>query len=164
MDTQLEVLVGECLTQVGLTLALAESCTGGLIAHRVTNVPGSSNYLLGGVVSYANQAKEDLLGVTHDALLAHGAVSEEVALEMARGVRQRLGADIGLSVTGVAGPGGGTEEKPVGLVWIGLSTPQGDRAERFLWEHDREGNKAASADAALRMVIEYARSVQPLGG
>lgn len=163
-NVPLETLVGERLAASGLTLALAESCTGGLVAHRVTNVSGSSGYLLGGVVSYSNEAKESLLGVRHETLLAHGAVSEQVAVQMARGVRERLGSDIGLSVTGIAGPTGGTDDKPVGLTWIGFSTSQGDRAERFVWELDREGNKAASADAALEMIADYAASTSQASG
>ena len=159
-NTRLEVLVGSRLTQMGLTLALAEGCPGGLLAHRVTNVLGSSNYLLGGLVACADEAKEKLLGVRRATLLEHGPVSQEVALEMARGVRERFQADIGLSVTGITGPRGGTVEKPVGLTWIGLSTARGDRAESFVWDYDREGNKSASVDAALKMIVEHAESVE----
>jgi PncC family amidohydrolase len=109
------------------------------------------------VVSYANQAKEQLLGVERAALEQHGAVSEVVARQMARRVRERLGADIGISITGVAGPDGGTPDKPVGLVWIGLSDAQGDRAERFLWNEDRSGNRLRSVEAALRLLIQWAQ-------
>lgn len=151
----LEVQIGKLLTAKNLTLALAESCTGGLVAHRVTEVPGSSEYFLGGVVSYANAAKERLLGVRHGTLVGHGAVSSETALEMARGARRALGADIGLSITGIAGPTGGTPDKPVGLVYIGLSTPTGERCERHVWESDRSGNKALSAEAALKLLQSH---------
>ena len=151
----LEALVGQLLTQHKLTLAVAESCTGGLVGHRLTNVPGSSTYFLGGVVAYAYDAKEDLLGVSHNTLYDHGAVSEETAREMALGVRRALGADIGVAVTGIAGPGGGMPGKPVGLTWVALSTRAGERAKRFVWDGDRITNKEKSAEAALEMVREY---------
>src|SRR3990172_43635 len=151
----LETIVGQLLTQYKLTLAVAESCTGGLVGHRLTNVPGSSTYFLGGVVAYAYDAKEDLLGVSHNTLYDHGAVSEETAREMARGVRRALGADIGVSVTGIAGPGGGMPDKPVGLTWVALSTREGEHAKRFVWDGDRITNKEKSAEAALEVVREY---------
>ena len=112
------------LARTGSTLATAESCTGGLIAHMITAIPGVSPYYLGGVVTYANESKTELLGVPAELIEAHGAVSPEVAAAMAEGVRTRLGATIGISTTGVAGPGGGTPEKPVGLVYLGLSTAE----------------------------------------
>src|SRR3990172_122158 len=118
MEASLEEQVGRALKARGWTLATAESCTGGLLADRITNVPGSSDYFLGGVVSYAYRAKETLLGVDHAVLTSDGAVSETVARQMAEGVRARLGADVGIGVTGVAGPGGGSAAKPAGLVWI----------------------------------------------
>jgi len=151
----LESRIGEILMGRRLTLVTAESCTGGLIAHRLTNVSGSSAYFLGGIVSYSNEAKEQLLGVGHSTLETHGAVSEATAIEMARGARRAFSADIAVSVTGIAGPGGGTPEKPVGLVWIGLSAREGERTQQFIWDQDREGNKAESAEAALRMVWDY---------
>jgi PncC family amidohydrolase len=151
----IEEKIGPLFTAQGLTLATAESCTGGLVANRITNVSGSSAYYLGGFVAYANEAKEMLLGVHHETLLVHGAVSEETAQEMARGARQRLGADIGLSVTGIAGPTGGTAEKPVGLVYIALSAPSAELCERHLWQGFRQANKSQSADAALRLVLTY---------
>ncbi len=120
-DDVAEALVSH-LVRTKATLATAESCTGGLVAHMITSLAGVSPYFLGGVVSYANEAKAELLGVSNELLEAHGAVSPEVAQAMAVGVRQRLGADIGLSTTGIAGPGGGTPEKPVGLVYLGLAT------------------------------------------
>jgi PncC family amidohydrolase len=149
------------LTDRKLTLATAESCTGGLIAHRLTNVSGSSAYFLGGIVSYSNEAKAQLLGVGQGTLETQGAVSEATAIEMARGVRRVFSADIAVSVTGIAGPGGGTPEKPVGLAWIGLSTHEGERAQKFIWDQDREGNKAESAEAALQMVWDYLTTATP---
>ncbi len=155
MSEPLEVMVGEILRERGLLLAVAESCTGGLIGHRLTNVPGSSDYYLGGVISYANEAKVRILGVSQDTLEVHGAVSQETALEMGRGVRYALQADIGLSVTGIAGPSGGTPEKPVGTVWIGLSAPELEYARHFLWSGDRLSIKEQSAQAALELLWSY---------
>ena len=154
-EPSLETQIGATLAERKLTLATAESCTGGLIAHRLTNVPGSSTYFLGGVVAYAYDAKEHLLGVHHTTLYDHGAVSKETAIEMARGARRIFSADIAVAVTGIAGPGGGLPNKPVGLTWIALSTRDGETAQQFIWDKDREGNKAESAEAALRMAWEY---------
>ncbi|MFQ5610526.1 MAG: CinA family protein [Anaerolineae bacterium] len=154
-DTALEARVGRLLRRHNLTLATAESCTGGLIGHKLTNVPGSSDYYLGGVVAYAYEVKERVLGVRHDTLYDFGAVSAETALEMARGARRLLGADLAVSVTGIAGPGGGLPDKPVGLVYIALSSRADDIHRRFVWNEDREGNKELSARAALRLIIDY---------
>lgn len=151
----LEVIVGDLLRQRGLTLAVAESCTGGLIGHRITNVPGSSDYYQGSVTAYASAVKARLLHVRGDALDRHGAVSEQVAREMARGVRPALDADIGVAVTGIAGPSGGTPEKPVGLVYIALTAPDGEWVERHVWDGDRWENKARSAEAALDLLLRY---------
>ena len=151
----LEAVIGQLLIQHKLTLAVAESCTGGLIGHRLTNVPGSSAYFLGGVVAYAYDAKEHLLGVSHNTLYEFGAVSEPTARAMARGVRRVVGADVGVSVTGIAGPGGGMPGKPVGLTWIALSARDVERAEHYVWDGDRITNKEQSAEAALAMVKEY---------
>ena len=151
----LENEVGELLVEKKLTLGLAESCTGGLVGHRLTEMPGCSAYFRGGVVAYAYEAKERLLGVRHTTIYDHGAVSAETALEMARGARRVLGADIGLSVTGIAGPTGGTPDKPVGLVYVALSTRTGERYERHVWDGDRSGNKALSAEAALDLLCRY---------
>jgi PncC family amidohydrolase len=148
-----EVQIGKFLRQRGWKLAVAESCTGGLIGHRITNIPGSSDYYLGSVTAYAYEAKVRLLGVSWDVLQKYGAVSQEVALAMARGVRSALEADIGLSVTGIAGPGGATPEKPVGLTWIGISTPGYDRAWQYVWQGDRIQNKELSAEEALRLLL-----------
>jgi len=151
----LEMVVGRLLRQRGLTLAVAESCTGGLIGHRITNVPGSSAYYEGSVTAYAYDVKEALLGVRHNTLYEHGAVSPETALEMAQGVRRALRADLGLAVTGIAGPGGGTPDKPVGLVYIALVAPDGEWVERRLWKGNRHVNKALSAEAALGLLQRY---------
>ncbi len=157
----LEVTVGRLLLKHNFTLATAESCTGGLIGHRLTNVPGSSDYFLGGIIAYANEVKERVLGVSQQTLETHGAVSAETAIEMARGARRLLNTDMAISVTGIAGPGGGTLDKPVGLVYIALAAPDFERVERFVWNQDREGNKWESAEAALRLVQEYLQSLKP---
>lgn len=160
-DEALEVQVGEWLRRRALKLVTAESCTGGLLGHRLTEVPGSSDYFLGGIVAYANEAKERLLGVQHDTLVRCGAVSEEAALEMARGARLALAGAfpidrlVGVSITGIAGPGGGTPVKPVGLTWIGLSTPEGDRAWKYIWNGSRAENKALSVVEALKLLLDY---------
>lgn len=160
-QTKPEIAAGELLVKHRLSLAVAESCTGGLICHRLTNVPGSSRYLEGGVVAYSYTAKERILGVEHNTLYEHGAVSEETAREMADKVRRAFGTDIGLSATGIAGPTGGLPDKPVGLVYIALSARGFSQCVRYVWPYDREGNKAASAEAALQMLLEYLRT---LGG
>lgn len=152
---RLEIMIGELLGARGLTLALAESCTGGLLGHWITNVPGSSAYFVGGVTAYAAAVKVSLLGVPGDLLARHGAVSEATALAMARGARCALGADVGLAVTGVAGPGGGTDEKPVGLVFIALADAEDAWAERRVWSGGRLSNKIQSAEAALDLLRRY---------
>jgi PncC family amidohydrolase len=154
-DEQLERVVGELLRSKGLTLSVAESCTGGLLGHRLTNVPGSSDYFMGGVVAYSYDAKERILNVRHDTLYDYGAVSEQTALEMARGVRRLFLTDVALSVTGIAGPGGGMPGKPVGLVYIALSARDREECREFVWDSNREGNKAHSAQAALEMLAAY---------
>ena len=153
MDHTLEKRVGTALKEKGWTLALGESCTGGLIAHRITDVPGSSNYFLGGVMAYSNPVKERMLGVSSETLRAVGAVSEETAREMARGASQAVSSDVGLSVTCIAGPGGGTEEKPVGLTFIGASTPEGEWVERHVFQGDRQSIKGSASDAALKLLL-----------
>lgn len=154
-EKQLEEIVGRLLVKGGLTIAVAESCTGGLIAHRLTNVPGSSRYVLGGVVAYANEIKERVLEVSHETLMRYGAVSEETALEMARGTRRLFSADIALGVTGIAGPSGGTPEKPVGLTYVALTTEDCQRCEKHLWSGDRWENKNQTAEAGLEMLQRY---------
>jgi PncC family amidohydrolase len=148
-----ERLQARCVAR-GLTLATAESCTGGLVAHVVTEVPGSSAYLIGGVVAYSNAVKEHELGVPADVLDAHGAVSAQVAVAMAEGVRSRLSTDLGVAVTGVAGPDGGTEAKPVGLVYVAVAGDGEPLVRRFQWPGDRTDNKRDSARAALEMLLE----------
>lgn len=151
----LEAVVGDLLRSQGLTLALSESCTGGLLGDRITNVSGSSDYFQGAIVAYASDVKRELLGVREQTLVRHGAVSEETAREMAQGARRVIGADLGVSITGIAGPTGGTPQKPVGLVYIGLAAPDGEWAERHVWEGDRRQNKAQSAEAALDLLRRY---------
>jgi PncC family amidohydrolase len=155
MSDNLEQTLGPLLRQRGLKLATAESCTGGLVADHITDIPGSSDYFVGGVVAYAYEAKVALLHVSWDTLRLHGAVSRETVIEMARGVRTALGADIGLSVSGIAGPAGGLPEKPVGTTWIGISARDGDWARKFVWDGDRRLNKEYSAKAALQFVLDY---------
>ncbi|MBT8353669.1 MAG: CinA family protein, partial [Desulfofustis sp.] len=143
---------GEKLLQGELQLGVAESCTGGLLSHRITKVPGSSRYFLGGAVAYANELKERLLGVGQSTLEQSGAVSRETAAAMASGVRKRCGADIGLSITGIAGPDGGTEEKPVGTVFIGISSRQGEHVDRFKFSGNRGRIQTSAAQAGLNML------------
>jgi PncC family amidohydrolase len=153
--TPLENTVGELLRRRGLRLAVAESCTGGLVSHLITNVPGSSTYFMGGVIAYAYEAKVRLLGVSWRTLEKYGAVSQETVLEMASGARKALAADVGIAISGIAGPGGGTPEKPVGLTWIGLSTEGGDEAYSYIWEGNRLAVKEKSARQALRLLKDY---------
>ena len=154
-EQDLEVVVGKLLRAKGLTLAVAESCTGGLIGHRITNVPGSSEYYRGAITAYAYDVKEKLLQVRPETLTEHGAVSEETAREMAVGVRRAVEADLGVSVTGIAGPTGGTPDKPVGLTYVGLDARDAQRIERYIFQGDRRENKARSAEAALDLVRRY---------
>jgi PncC family amidohydrolase len=155
MSIPLEQRIGTILRSRSLKLATAESCTGGLIADLITNIPGSSDYFLGGVVAYAYEAKVVLLHVSWDTLRLKGAVSRETVIEMARGVRTTLGADIGISVSGIAGPGGALPHKPVGTTWIGLSTLGGEWTRKFVWKGDRRSNKQTSAEAALQLALDY---------
>jgi PncC family amidohydrolase len=156
-DTELvaiaQRLQAACLDR-GVTVALAESCTGGLVAHSITEIAGSSGYFLGGLVAYSNAVKQDQLGVPADVLESHGAVSAQTARAMAAGVRGRLSVDLAASVTGVAGPGGGSDAKPVGLTYIAAADADGVVVRRFVWPFDRAGNKRASAAAALQLLLE----------
>lgn len=138
----------------GWTVATAESCTGGLVGHLLTEVPGSSGYVLGAIVAYADEVKASLLGVPGETLQAHGAVSAQVALAMASGVRRAIGSDIGVSVTGIAGPDGGSETKPVGLTYVGIAGPRDSEVRRHVWTGDRHENKVRSARAALELALE----------
>lgn len=152
----LEQVVVQEMTARGLTLATAESCTGGLMGKRITDVPGASACYLGGVVSYQNEVKENLLGVRHETLISKGAVSEETACQMAQGVRKALGADIGISTTGVAGPGGGTPEKPVGLIYVGISTKDKTWAVRILRpRQSRESLRRLASSTAFDLVRRH---------
>lgn len=155
METHpIEFVLAEQLTALGWTLALAESCTGGLISHRVTNVAGVSEVYLGGVVAYSNDAKQYLLGVTQDTLDRFGAVSEQTVKEMAQGVRQRFNSQTAISVSGIAGPGGGSAPKPVGTVWIGLAILDQVYTHRYRFFGTREQIKQQSAEAALWLLAE----------
>jgi len=155
MDNRLEEEVGILLKEHRLIIALAESATGGVISHLLTNVSGSSEYFKGSVVSYDNEIKEGVLGVRKDTLEKYGAVSSQVAEEMAEGVRKLMNTDIGLSDTGIAGPTGATSDKPVGLFYIGLSSELGTQVEEHLFHGDRIENKRTAATAALRLLREY---------
>jgi len=155
IEAPIENQIGDLLRQRGYKLAVAESCTGGLVGHRITNVAGSSDYFTGGVIAYAYEAKVKLLGVSWDTLKTFGAVSRETVLEMAAGVRQSLEADIAISASGIAGPGGGLPDKPVGTIWIGLAASDGKWARVLHFPGDREQNKAAAAVAALTLLLDY---------
>ncbi len=148
-----ERLQRTCLDR-SLTVATAESCTGGLVGHAMTEVAGSSGYFVGGVVSYSDEAKQTLLAVPADVLAAHGAVSAQVARAMALGARDRLGAAVGVSVTGIAGPDGGSAAKPVGLTYVAVADEAGVDVRRFQWPGDRRSNKQAAARAALELLLE----------
>ncbi len=154
-ESSLEYRVAALLIDRHKTVAVAESCTGGLVMHRLTNVPGSSAYFPGGAVTYSYEAKQQILGVQAETLVAYGAVSSQTALEMARGVRLTFGADYGIGVTGIAGPSGGMATKPVGLVYIALSSADAGQVIERRWQSDREGNKQLSADAALQLLFDW---------
>ncbi len=155
MDTTLEIHVGEALRSQGLRLAIAESCTGGLIGHRLTNLAGSSTYYMGSITAYAYEAKVRLLQVKWATLEAHGAVSGETVAEMALGVRRAMAADVGISVSGIAGPGGGTPTKPVGLVCFGLSSAKGIWTTHQNFKGERLEVKEQAADFALSYLLGY---------
>ena len=150
-----ELTVGQLLRARCATIATAESCTGGLLGSMLTDVSGSSDYYVGGVIAYTNQVKCDVLGVNPETLSSAGAVSRETAMQMARGVRRLLGSDYALSTTGIAGPTGGTTKKPVGLIYVALAGPSGERCEQHIWDQDRIGNKTLSARRALEMLVEH---------
>lgn len=160
-DATMEAEVGRLLLANGATIAVAESCTGGLIGHRLTGVPGSSAYLLGGVVAYGNSVKQSLLGVSRATLESHGAVSVEVAAEMAAGARRITGATLGLSTTGIAGPDGGTADKPVGTVCVGLATPTGTSTDRYQLPGTRDWVKLLASQVALDWVRRFLLGLDP---
>ena len=143
----------DALREKKLTVGTAESCTAGMISARIADIPGSSDVLLGGIVSYSNDVKMKLLGVSGRTLREHGAVSEQCAREMAEGARRLFGADVAVSVTGVAGPGGGSAEKPVGLVWFGLASPDGVKTESRVFQGDRAAVRAAAVEHALELLL-----------
>lgn len=148
----IEVIIGRLLRKKGWRLSTAESCTGGLIGHRITNVPGSSDYFDGGVVTYSNDAKRELLKVPEDTIATYGAVSRQTAVAMAEGIRKLRGIEVGIGVTGIAGPAGGTEAKPVGLVYIALSSPVRVECKEFRFGGNRELIKLQASEAALSML------------
>lgn len=154
IDKQVLNRVSNLLKEKHLTVATAESCTGGLIAHSLTNISGSSDYFDRGVVSYSNNAKTELLGVSEEMLKKYGAVSEQVAKAMAEGVRTKSNVDIGISTTGIAGPTGGTKEKPVGLVYIAVSTTKNTIVKKFQFTGNRLQNKESTCNAALQMLLD----------
>jgi nicotinamide-nucleotide amidase len=154
-NARMEEVVGGMLRDRGLWIATAESCTGGLLASRLTDVPGSSDYVERGVVCYSNRAKTDLLGVPEEIIREHGVVSEPVAAAMARGIRERARTDLGVGITGIAGPAGGSEAKPVGTVVIALASAAGVRARTFWFPGDREHVKVFASQAALDMVRRH---------
>ena len=156
----LEEEVGDLLRQKGLTLGVVESATGGLISHRITNVPGSSDYYKGSVTAYSNETKIKVVGVTEDTINTYGAVSHQVAEEMAEGGRKALMVDICLADTGIAGPGGATPGKPVGLFYIGLSHASGTHSREHKFTGNREQNKRSAAETALGWLKEYLTSLE----
>ena len=156
MDTySLAQSVGELLNRQHLTLGLAESCTGGLIASYITDIPGSSAYFEGGIVAYSYQVKERMLGVPASILERDGAVSAETVMAMAKGARKVLKVDVALAITGIAGPSGGTPDKPVGLTYIGLASPRGELWRKYIWQGDRRENREQSARAALELLKDH---------
>jgi nicotinamide-nucleotide amidase len=158
--TSLEQEVGNLLRHMGLTLGAVESATGGLISHLITNVPGSSDYYRGSVTAYSNEVKIRVVGVREDTLNQYGAVSHQVAEEMAEGGRKMLAVDICLADTGIAGPGGATQEKPVGLFYLGLSHRAGTFSRKHLFSGNRGQNKRDAAEAALTWLKEYLLSLK----
>ena len=153
--------LGARCRSAGVTVATAESCTGGLVGHLITEVPGSSAYFLGGFVTYDDPVKVALVEVPDALLAAHGAVSAQVAVAMAEGARRRLGADVAVSTTGIAGPDGGSDEKPVGLTYVAVADDAGVEVRRHLWSSDREANKRESAAAVLGLLVERVAIPEP---
>lgn len=150
----LAVTVQQRCLAAGVRVSTAESCTGGLIGHALTEIAGSSDYFQGGVVSYSDEVKGQVLGVPVATLEHHGAVSAQTAVAMAEGVRRALGTDVAVAVTGIAGPGGGSDAKPVGLTYVAVADSEGHDVRRYQWSGDRAANKLASASAALELLLE----------
>jgi nicotinamide-nucleotide amidase len=163
-EQRMEEVLGEMLRRRHLTISVAESCTGGLIGHLLTNVPGSSDYFIGGVIVYSNTSKIKLLGISSETLKTHGAVSDPVVREMARGARNRLASSIGLSVSGIAGPDGGSREKPVGTVYIGLAGNERVVSGKYQFQGTREQVKMNTAMMALDWVRRYLHAYPFLSG
>jgi nicotinamide-nucleotide amidase len=157
-DEDLSKAIGNLLIKKNLTISVAESCTGGLLGANITDIPGSSNYFLGGVISYSNEAKTSELGIPDQVLNIYGAVSEETAILMAKSVREKFSSSFGISITGVAGPGGGSEIKPVGTVWIGLSDEYDSFAKKFVFSKDRQINRELSVGYALTLLFNRIRN------
>ena len=151
---ELAVRLGEGCAERGLRVATVESCTGGLVGHAITEVPGSSAWFVGGFVTYSDELKRRFVGVPDDVLAGHGAVSAQVAMAMATGGRERTGADLAVSVTGIAGPDGGSAAKPVGLTYVAVADANGVSVQRFVWSGDRADNKRRSAAAALTLLLD----------
>ncbi len=162
-EEDLPAVAGRLLREAGRTIAVAESCTGGLIAEQITRTPGSSAYFPGGVVAYANAAKTALLGVPEALLAEHGAVSEAVCRAMAEGVRGRFGADYGVATTGISGPDGGSDDKPVGLVYLGLARAEGTHVDRFVFPLDRARHRQLTAQIAHDWVRRALLGVELVG-
>jgi PncC family amidohydrolase len=161
MGKSIEERIGERLEELSLTVSVAESCTGGLVGSRLTDVAGSSAYFLGGIIAYSNEAKVKLLAVRRETLAGHGAVSAQTAREMAEGVRKCFGTDIGLAVTGIAGPGGATKDKPIGLMWFALAAEGGTQARSVRLTGNRLQNKAGAAEQLLSLLEEYFATLKP---
>ena len=159
-EDQLAARLGAALRAAGKTIACAESCTGGLVTSRLTDIPGSSGYVMGSIVSYTNEIKERLVGVRHATLAAHGAVSPETAREMAEGIRRVIRTDLGIGITGIAGPGGGTAAKPVGLVYIAVSGARGTHVTENHFHGTRAVVKRQTSDRALTLALDYLTEVQ----
>ncbi|MFH1096089.1 MAG: CinA family protein [Candidatus Desantisbacteria bacterium] len=152
----IEMEIGRLLTIKGLTLSIAESCTGGMVCSRITDVPGSSMYFAGGVIVYSNKIKVQMLGVKQETLDTHGAVSAQIAIEMAKGVRERYETNIGLAITGIAGPGGGSMQKPVGLVYLSLEPSTGETiCKKCKFIGERGDIRLQSTQVMLEMLLEY---------
>lgn len=152
---KLEEAVGRLLKKSGRALAVAESCTGGLLSHKITNIPGSSDYFMGGIVAYSNDLKKKILKVPGGTLRKFGAVSKETAIAMARGAKKNMGSDIAAAITGIAGPNGGSKAKPVGTVFIAIADKKSEGCRRFLFRGKRDAIKLAASNNALKMLIEF---------
>ena len=154
IDESLIKIISNRLKKINLSIATAESCTGGLLAHLLTNISGSSEYFDRGIVTYSNKSKIELLGVNQETIKQYGAVSEETAKAMAIGIKEKSNVDIGISTTGIAGPTGGTKEKPVGLIYIGIATSKYNKVKRFIFSENRLHNKELACNESLKFLLE----------